>query len=195
MHRSRTIVSNAAVMGFLIAISVSAACLRAEDVELSIATEKPGPAISPYIYGQFIEHLARCIHDGIWAEKLIDRKFLLEPAKKWQTVSPKGADVKVMHDTAGAYAGDYCMAVWVKDSLQGRCGIQQGGIGLLRGKEYVGYAILAHAGAATPVEVRIAWGPERRTGRASFWTRSAIRTANTASDSRPERPPTRPAFR
>ena len=98
----------------------------------------------------------------------------MEPAKKWQSLSPKGADMKVMHDTAGAYAGDHCMAVWVKDANHGRCGIQQGGIGLLRGKEYVGYAILAHAGAATPVEVRIAWGGGKRRARASFWTKSAI---------------------
>ncbi|MGO8749160.1 MAG: alpha-L-arabinofuranosidase C-terminal domain-containing protein [Thermoguttaceae bacterium] len=191
MHRSRTILSNAAVMALLIVISVSAAGLRAADVELAIATEKPGPAISPYLYGQFIEHLGRCIHDGIWAEKLIDRKFLLEPAKKWQTVSPKGADMKVAHDTAGAYAGDHCMAVWVKDSGHGRCGIQQGGIGLLRGKEYVGYAILAHAGPATPVEVRIAWGAGKEDGKSivldqvgNTYGKYAFRfTAGTTTDS------------
>ena len=76
MHRSRSILLNAGLMGLLGTIAVSAAWLRAADVELSINTGKPGPAISPYIYGQFIEHLGRCIHDGIWAEKLIDRKFL-----------------------------------------------------------------------------------------------------------------------
>ena len=31
--------------------------------------------ISKYIYGQFIEHLGRCIYGGIWAEMLEDRKF------------------------------------------------------------------------------------------------------------------------
>ncbi len=165
MHRSRRKLLNAGVVGLLGALAISAAWVRAEEVELSIDMGKPGPAISPYIYGQFIEHLGRCIHDGIWAEKLIDRKFLLEPEKKWKTVSPEGADVKVMHDMAGAYAGDHCMAVWVKDSNHARCGIQQGDIGLLRGKEYVGYAILAHAGATTPVEVRIAWGAGKEDGK------------------------------
>ena len=38
------------------------------------ATETAEP-ISPYIYGQFIEHLGRCIYGGIWAEMLEDRKF------------------------------------------------------------------------------------------------------------------------
>ncbi|RPJ73625.1 MAG: hypothetical protein EHM24_07590, partial [Acidobacteria bacterium] len=31
--------------------------------------------VSPYVYGQFIEHLGRCIYGGIWAEMLEDRKF------------------------------------------------------------------------------------------------------------------------
>ncbi len=38
------------------------------------ATQK-GQPISKYIYGQFIEHLGRCIYGGIWAEMLEDRKF------------------------------------------------------------------------------------------------------------------------
>ena len=195
MHRSRTILSNAAVMALLIVISVSAAGLRAADVELAIATEKPGPAISPYLYGQFIEHLGRCIHDGIWAEKLIDRKFLLEPAKKWQTVSPKGADMKVVHDTAGATPAIIALAVWVKDSGHGRCGIQQGGIGLLRGKEYVGYAILAELGPRRLSKSGIAWGPGKEDGKSIVLDQVGNTMTNTPSDSRPGRPPTRPAFR
>ena len=48
-------------------------------------TDFPGPVtidvtktrepISKYIYGQFIEHLGKCIYGGIWAEMLEDRKF------------------------------------------------------------------------------------------------------------------------
>ena len=36
---------------------------------------KTGTPMSKYIYGQFIEHLGRCIYQGIWAEMLEDRKF------------------------------------------------------------------------------------------------------------------------
>lgn len=125
---------------------------------LQVDTAQPGPAIPPYVYGQFIEHLGRCIHDGIWAEKLRDRKFLLEPGKAWQVVKPEGAVCEVSHDPAGAYAGDHCLALWVRDAKSGRCGIRQGGLGLVAGKEYTGYAILAHLGAPQPVEVRLAWG-------------------------------------
>jgi len=36
---------------------------------------RTGQPISKYIYGQFIEHLGRCIYGGLWAEMLEDRKF------------------------------------------------------------------------------------------------------------------------
>lgn len=50
---------------------------HAQETSLTVQLDQPGSAISPYLYGQFIEHLGRCIHDGIWAEKRRDRKFLL----------------------------------------------------------------------------------------------------------------------
>src|SRR4030042_567066 len=80
---------------------------RAQTAATSVAIDaaKPGPAINPFMYGQFIEHMGRCIHGGIWAEMLFDRKFLLEPGKSWQTVTPEGADFDAVHDTAGAYCG------------------------------------------------------------------------------------------
>jgi alpha-L-arabinofuranosidase len=42
---------------------------------VTINPEETSAPISPYIYGQFIEHLGRCIYGGIWAEMLEDRKF------------------------------------------------------------------------------------------------------------------------
>ncbi|MBM4030684.1 MAG: hypothetical protein FJ291_02740 [Planctomycetes bacterium] len=126
--------------------------------EISLDTAKPGPALSPYLYGQFIEHLGRCIRDGIWAEKLKDRKFLLEPGKSWQVAKPEGAAFEAFHDAAGAYCGDKCLALWLREAKGGPCGIRQGGIGLLAGKEYVGYAVLANIGESAQIEVRLAWG-------------------------------------
>src|SRR3990172_12550648 len=43
--------------------------------EVSVDASKVREPISPYIYGQFIEHLGRCIYGGVWAEMLEDRKF------------------------------------------------------------------------------------------------------------------------
>ncbi len=57
------------------ALSLGAACVGAAPRDLTLDTSKTGAPISPYIYGQFIEHLGRCIYGGIWAEMLEDRKF------------------------------------------------------------------------------------------------------------------------
>ena len=131
---------------------------------VAIDVSKPGSAINPNVYGQFIEHLGRCIRGGIWAEMLDDRKFLLEPGKSWQTVGPEGADFDAAHDTAGAYCGDHAMALWVRDAGGGVCGIRQSGLGLIAGKDYVGYAILCHVADPSPVTVRLAWGEEELAG-------------------------------
>ena len=53
--------------------------------------------ISPYVYGQFIEHLGRCIYGGMWAEMLEDRKFFYPvdgrmPAWEMFTPGPRSWD-------------------------------------------------------------------------------------------------------
>jgi hypothetical protein len=50
------------------------------------------------------------------------------------------------------------------DAKNGRCGIRQGGLGLVAGKEYIGYAIVRHAGKPAPVEVCLAGGPQEADG-------------------------------
>jgi alpha-N-arabinofuranosidase len=121
---------------------------------LSLDLARPGPAISRYIYGQFIEHLGRCIHDGIWAEKLWDRKFLLAFDKSpWQVVGPAGG---VFLDAAGAYAGEHCLALWRRG--EGDCGILQKDIGLIAGKEYVGYTVISAVSGEPALESRLSWG-------------------------------------
>ncbi|MCP4249948.1 MAG: alpha-N-arabinofuranosidase, partial [bacterium] len=131
---------------------------------VEVGLTRPGPTIDPCIDGQFIEHMGRCIRGGIWAEMLRDRKFLLEPGRSWQTVGPKSASFEVAHDTAGAYCGDHAMALWVRDTGGGACGIRQAGLGLIEGREYVGYAVLRHVADPCPVTVRLAWGEEVSAG-------------------------------
>lgn len=43
--------------------------------EITVDAAERGAPIEPFVYGQFIEHLGRCIYGGIWAEMLEDRKF------------------------------------------------------------------------------------------------------------------------
>ncbi len=150
-----------------LAICAAVSCqfgAQALETTVTVDATRPGPVINPYIYGQFIEHLGRCIRGGIWAEMLSDRKFLLEPGKSWQTAGPEGADFDAAHDTAGAFCGDHAMALWVRDPGGGACGLRQAGLGLVEGKEYAGYAVLCHAADPCPVTVRLAWGEEKSAG-------------------------------
>ena len=61
---------------------------------MKIDAAKIGAPISKYIYGQFIEHLGRCIYGGIWAEMLEDRKFFMPVGDKespWKSLGPADA--------------------------------------------------------------------------------------------------------
>ena len=82
----------AAICGFMILVLVwSAVPVRGQAVPVSIDTRTVGEPISPYIYGQFIEHLGRCIYGGLWAEMLEDRKFyypVTGEAPAWETYGP-----------------------------------------------------------------------------------------------------------
>jgi alpha-N-arabinofuranosidase len=44
-------------------------------VTVSIDASKTGAPISPYLYGQFIEHIGDLVNRSVWAEMLDDRKF------------------------------------------------------------------------------------------------------------------------
>jgi len=126
---------------------------------LTVEVARSGPAISPYLYGQFIEHLGRCIRDGIWAEKLRDRKFLLALDKSpWQVVRADGGQFDAFLDAAGAYAGEHCLALWRRDTAGGVCGVVQTNIGTVAGKEYIGYAVVAAVSGEPELEARLTWG-------------------------------------
>jgi hypothetical protein len=60
------------------------------DIYINISKKfEPMPV---YIYGQFIEHLGRCIYGGIWAEMLEDRKFWYVPGAResaWRVTGEK----------------------------------------------------------------------------------------------------------
>ena len=50
---------------------------HAVQTTVTVDATRPLATVNPYLYGQFIEHMGRCIHGGIWAEMLHDRKFSL----------------------------------------------------------------------------------------------------------------------
>src|SRR5208337_3005140 len=69
-------------------IFLTAACAAMGQSQAPLANidaSKTGPPISPYLYGQFIEHAGSLIYSGLWCELLDDRKFyydvMLKPAE------------------------------------------------------------------------------------------------------------------
>ena len=112
-------------------------------------SEELGP-ISPYIYGQFIEHLGRCIYGGIWAEMLEDRKFLNLVASRHSPWKRTGGEVgwSLTMDVERPYVGDWSVKIAVTDRAKagGTYGIEQRGLGVVAGKEYAGHVVLAGKG-------------------------------------------------
>ncbi len=136
-----------------------------------IDAAKTGEPISKYVYGQFIEHLGRCIYGGIWAEMLEDRKFYypvtakyapygdkvkvsketplpVVAASPWEIVGPPDAVRMVKED---AFVGEHTPLVAVGGA------IRQNDLALVKGKRYVGYVWLKPAGDGATVEVALRW--------------------------------------
>ncbi len=139
---------------------------------ISIDAKRTGEPISKYIYGQFIEHLGRCIYGGIWAEMLEDRKFYFPITAKYD---PYRATRNVRKDAAFpvvgaspwlimAYHDSVKMVkersfVGEQTPLIGLAGgMRQRDLGLVKSKQYVGYVWLKPAGASTTVQVSLRWG-------------------------------------
>ncbi len=143
---------------------------------ITIDAGKVGEPISKYIYGQFIEHLGRCIYGGIWAEMLEDRKFWYpvtaeyDPykgtravakdgpfpvvgASPWQIIGPDDSVEMVKEDS---FVGDHTPLI------EPGSGIRQRDLGLVKGKQYVGYVWLKPAQTTTTVEIALRWGESPR---------------------------------
>ncbi len=123
---------------------------------VTIDAARTGEPISKYIYGQFIEHLGRCIYGGIWAEMLEDRKFfhsVASPKSPWKTIG--GADAVTMAKE-GAFVGEHAPRVKLAEDGSAR-GIVQRGLGLRKGREYVGRIVLAGSPGAGTIQVSLVW--------------------------------------
>ncbi|MBN2329291.1 MAG: alpha-L-arabinofuranosidase [Candidatus Omnitrophica bacterium] len=155
-------------------------CVSSSTLEPAIVIDasQTREPISPYIYGQFIEHLGRCIYGGIWAEMLEDRKFyfpITDEFKPWTIQTDQdiwqGGDFPVLTGSPWKVIGGENIVEMVREKsytgeqtpriqLVGNvaCGIEQGELALIENKEYEGYAIIAGDASASPVYVSLIWG-------------------------------------
>ncbi len=155
-----------ALLTLLMAVGLSMALLwtarlgaapPGEDGRIVVDAAKVGQPISKYIYGQFTEHLGRCIYGGIWAEMLEDRKFFDAVGAKdspWRALTDPPT-VTMAHDRP--FVGQQAPEIALSENGEAR-GIVQGGLALRKGKRYAGRIWIAGAPQAGPVQVSLVWG-------------------------------------
>lgn len=116
---------------------------------ITIDASNTGQPISPYIYGQFIEHMGRCIYGGIWAEMLEDRKFFSDvdaPTSPWRSF---GAQHVVM-SAEDPFVGEHSPVIVVDPQHPG--GMRQDGLAVVEGQRYLASLWAASSG---PMRARI----------------------------------------
>ncbi|MBN2376539.1 MAG: hypothetical protein JXD22_09065 [Sedimentisphaerales bacterium] len=140
---------------------------------VSIDTNVTFEPISKYIYGQFIEHLGKCIYGGIWAEMLEDRKFYYAVPAQGKTWGTTDAGARVLRDSPWkvigpetsvkmsekiAYSGEHSPEITVTGQPTG---IYQQELALVKGRKYQGHVVIAGDKGSLPVEVSLVWGKEK----------------------------------
>jgi len=145
-----------------------------QEHSVTIDAGKTGEPISKFIYGQFIEHLGRCIYGGIWAEMLEDRKFYFpvtenyDPYRGTQAVS-KDSPFAVVGASPWQIIGPADSVSMVKENsfvgehtplIKHGGGIRQLDLGLVKNKKYAGYIYLKPQRQNTNVSISLVWGDE-----------------------------------
>lgn len=114
--------------------------------------------ISKYIYGQFIEHLGRCIYQGIWAEMLEDRKFYHPVGGEESPWKAVGDPRNVRMNPIAPYVGVHSPEIRLTgDGIPG--GIVQENLAVVAGKTYTGRLVASADPGAHPLKVALVWGP------------------------------------
>jgi alpha-N-arabinofuranosidase len=130
---------------------------RSLNPQATIHTDQKMAPVSKYIYGQFIEHLGRCIYQGIWAEMPEDRKYYYPVGTAESPWKISGKPHSVHMNPLLIYAGVPVPEIRLKGDGQS-AGLYQEGLALQTGRKYNGRIVLAGDPGVVPVEVRLVWG-------------------------------------
>jgi alpha-N-arabinofuranosidase len=124
---------------------------------VAIDATRLGEPLSPYVYGQFIEHLGRCIYGGIWAEMLEDRKFFHAVGAEG---SPWRAVGAVAMNPTAPFTGEHTPEA--SSAVEGKAfGLSQRGLALRKGRRYDGYVWLMGDRETLPIEIVVEGGGGR----------------------------------
>jgi alpha-N-arabinofuranosidase len=166
--RATSLLCTAAVFALLSGAGASGGRAQTARLEVIIHADTTHAPISPWLCGQFLEHIGGIINRGVWAEMLDDRKFYApivptEPpqaqpgprsARRWTAVGPITG---VTMDSGLALVGAHSPRITL-DAAEPR-GIRQAGLTVEEGESYVGRVMLAADGDAR-VTVTPAWGAD-----------------------------------
>ena len=117
--------------------------------------------MSEYIYGQFIEHLGKCIYGGIWAEMLEDRKFWYTPGDRDSPWKINGKKELFSVDKTAPFVGTQTPVLIA--GADGVVSMQQSGLGLKPDLDYNGRIILKAAPGIKKIEVILSWADRSET--------------------------------
>lgn len=123
--------------------------------QISIDVKKQNQPISDYIYGQFIEHMGKCIYGGIWAEIVNDRKYYYKPGEK-ESVWEVSGDTNCLGIAKTPYVGKNTPAIKLSE-LQYLEMIQQN-VPLIKDMDYTGRIVAAGALSEGKISISIEWG-------------------------------------
>jgi len=112
--------------------------------------------MSPYIYGQFIEHLGKCIYGGIWAEMLDDRKFWYAPGDRQSPWKIEGETDLIYMDKQHPYTGEQSPVLKLSEFR--RISLRQDGLGLVEGMDYEGRINVKSKGRITSLKLQLLEG-------------------------------------
>jgi alpha-N-arabinofuranosidase len=140
-------------------------------LRVTIETQQTAEPVSKYEYGMFIEHIGALVYRTLWSEMLDDRKFyfpITAAAKKtgaplpgpfrnmmprhWHPIGPQ-EDVTL--DAKDPFVGAHSPRIALQASTAH--GIEQSGLSLVKGKQYVGYIYLRGT-PGTKTKVVLSWG-------------------------------------
>lgn len=128
---------------------------------VTINTSVKSEPMPVYIYGQFIEHLGRCIYGGIWAEMLEDRKFWYVPGVRESPWRISGESSMLEMDTKNPFTGAHTpvlSAAGLKKAI-----IFQENLGLKESLVYEGSIVLKATNGIEKAIVTLKWDDKTET--------------------------------
>ena len=125
--------------------------------EVSINTETKKEPMSPYLYGQFIEHMGKGIYGGIWAEMLRDRKFYYPPGTKSSPWTTNADTTAIFTDSSKTYSRGNIPGINITG---GKWKLTQDGLALEAGRKYVGRLVFRAGKNMEKVGVSLSSGKE-----------------------------------